>query len=43
MHRVGKARVRLADGKVVERWGQFDALGILQQIGAVPAPAQARA
>jgi steroid delta-isomerase-like uncharacterized protein len=29
---------RLADGQVVERWGQFDALGMLQQIGAVPAP-----
>jgi steroid delta-isomerase-like uncharacterized protein len=29
---------RIADGQVVERWGVFDALGMLQQIGAVPAP-----
>jgi steroid delta-isomerase-like uncharacterized protein len=29
---------RIADGKIVERWGQWDALGMMQQIGAVPAP-----
>ncbi len=30
--------VRLAGGKAVERWGQFDILGMLQQLGAIPAP-----
>jgi steroid delta-isomerase-like uncharacterized protein len=31
---------RIADGKIVERWGQWDALGMMQQIGGVPAPGQ---
>ena len=30
--------VRIAGGKVVEHWGEFDMLGLLQQIGAPPAP-----
>jgi predicted ester cyclase len=30
--------LRISGGKVVERWGQFDNLGLLQQIGAIPAP-----
>ncbi len=30
--------VRIADGKVVEHWGEFDMLTLLQQIGAMPAP-----
>lgn len=30
--------LRLDGGKIVERWGQFDALGMLQQLGAVPQP-----
>jgi steroid delta-isomerase-like uncharacterized protein len=29
---------RITDGKIVERWGQWDALGMMQQVGAVPAP-----
>jgi steroid delta-isomerase-like uncharacterized protein len=29
---------RIADGKIVEGWTIFDTLGLLQQIGAVPAP-----
>jgi predicted ester cyclase len=29
---------RIADGKIVERWGQWDAIGMMQQIGAVPEP-----
>ena len=29
---------KFADGKVVEKFGQPDLLGLLQQIGAVPAP-----
>ena len=32
---------RIADGKIVERWGQWDAMGMMQQIGAVPEPGQA--
>lgn len=31
---------RIADGKVVERWFQWDALGLMQQLGAAPAPGQ---
>ena len=29
---------RLADGKIAEHWLNFDALGMLQQLGAAPAP-----
>jgi hypothetical protein len=33
---------RLKDGKIVEEWSNWDTLGMLQQIGAIPtgAPAQ---
>ncbi len=31
---------RIADGKIVERWGQQDMLGMMQQLGAVPPPRQ---
>jgi steroid delta-isomerase-like uncharacterized protein len=34
--------VRFADGKIVEHWGQMDSLGLMQQLGAVPTPGQAR-
>lgn len=27
---------RIRDGRVIEHWGEFDALGMLQQMGAVP-------
>ncbi len=30
--------LRIAGGKVVERWGEFDNLGLLQQLGVVPPP-----
>lgn len=30
---------RIVDGKVAEHWSQFDVLGMMQQIGAFPAPA----
>lgn len=30
---------RVAGGKIVEEWTVWDALGLLQQVGAVPAPA----
>ncbi len=29
---------RIVDGKVTDNWVNFDALGLLQQIGAVPIP-----
>ncbi len=32
---------RFANGKTVELWGNVDDLGLLQQIGAIPAPGQA--
>ncbi len=32
---------RVADGKIVERWGQVDMLGVLQRLGAIPAPGAA--
>ncbi len=31
---------RIADGKSVEYWEDFDALGLMQQIGAIPPPGQ---
>ena len=31
---------RVAGGKLAERWGQLDAMALMQQIGAVPAPGQ---
>ena len=34
----GIAIHRIVDGKLVEHWGQVDALGLLQQLGAIPAP-----
>ena len=30
---------RIVDGKIAEEWTVWDALGLLQQVGAVPAPA----
>jgi steroid delta-isomerase-like uncharacterized protein len=30
---------RIADGKIAEEWTVWDALGLLQQVGAVPGPA----
>jgi steroid delta-isomerase-like uncharacterized protein len=29
---------RLADGKIVEHWGQMDTFGLLQQLGAISTP-----
>ena len=31
---------RLADGKIAESWATWDTLGMLQQLGLVPTPAQ---
>jgi steroid delta-isomerase-like uncharacterized protein len=30
---------RVVDGKIAEHWAQFDLVGMLQQIGAIPVPA----
>lgn len=32
--------MRCADGKLVEHWNESDQLGIMQQLGVVPAPPQ---
>jgi predicted ester cyclase len=29
---------RITAGRIVERWAQFDQLGMLQQLGVVPTP-----
>jgi len=34
---------RIAGGKIAEGWVNFDALGMLQQLGVVPAPGQSEA
>jgi predicted ester cyclase len=34
---------RFAEGKLVEHWANLDMLGLLQQLGAIPRPAQAGA
>ncbi|HZY40643.1 MAG TPA: ester cyclase [Anaerolineae bacterium] len=31
---------RIKDGKIVETWANMDFMGVLQQIGLIPAPAQ---
>ncbi len=37
----GVVILRFANGKMVERWEQFDMMGMMMQLGAIPAPAQA--
>jgi steroid delta-isomerase-like uncharacterized protein len=34
---------RIAGGKIAEEWTNYDALGLMQQIGAVPSPEDAEA
>jgi len=34
---------RLVDGRIAEAWAEFDALGLLVQLGAVPGPGRASA
>lgn len=31
---------RIGDNRIVERWANFDQLGMLQQLGVIPAPGQ---
>lgn len=33
---------RIAEGRIVERWGDWDQLGLLQQLGALPIAPEAR-
>lgn len=35
--------LKFADGKIVEMWTNVDFLGLMQQMGAIPAPEQHRA
>jgi steroid delta-isomerase-like uncharacterized protein len=37
---VGIVINRMSGGKIAESWANYDALGMMQQIGAVPAPAE---
>jgi predicted ester cyclase len=34
----GMSVFRLANGKIVEHWGENDALGVMQQLGLIPMP-----
>jgi steroid delta-isomerase-like uncharacterized protein len=34
---------RIAGGRIVERWGEVDMLGVMQQLGVIPTPEQATA
>jgi steroid delta-isomerase-like uncharacterized protein len=36
----GMSIIRVANGKIVEEWANGDDLGLLQQLGVVPAPGQ---
>jgi steroid delta-isomerase-like uncharacterized protein len=31
---------RIEDGKIVERWGETDIIGMMQQLGVVPSPGE---
>jgi steroid delta-isomerase-like uncharacterized protein len=37
----GQQLDRIVDGQIAESWVNYDALGMLQQLGAMPAPEQA--
>jgi predicted ester cyclase len=32
--------IRMAGGKCTEHWGQMDSMGMMQQLGVVPAPGE---
>jgi steroid delta-isomerase-like uncharacterized protein len=33
--------LRIEDGKITEMWSEFDVMSLMQQLGVIPAPAQA--
>ena len=35
----GMGIARIEDGQIAESWWEFDAIGLMQQLGAIPAPA----
>jgi steroid delta-isomerase-like uncharacterized protein len=35
----GMGIVRVENGQIAESWWEFDAIGLMQQLGAIPAPA----
>jgi steroid delta-isomerase-like uncharacterized protein len=37
----GMTLERIVNGKVMEGWAEFDALGMMQQLGVIPVPEQA--
>jgi len=37
----GMGMDRVRDGRIVESWGNYDSLGMLAQLGAIPAPSGA--
>ncbi len=39
----GTSVERIVDGKIEETWDNYDALGMMQQIGAIPSPGEAQA
>jgi steroid delta-isomerase-like uncharacterized protein len=39
----GMIIARVRNGKFIESWGNWDALGLMQQLGVVPSEAQGRA
>ncbi len=39
---MGMDLVRLAGGEIIEHWGEFDAIGLLRQLGIIPPPDQPR-
>jgi steroid delta-isomerase-like uncharacterized protein len=36
----GMSIFRIANGKIVEHWGENDAIGLMMQLGVLPAPGQ---
>lgn len=40
---MGMEIFRIVGGKIVEQWGQFDAMSMMQQLGVVPTPEQTSA
>jgi steroid delta-isomerase-like uncharacterized protein len=39
----GTSVERIVDGKIEETWDNYDAMGMMQQIGAIPSPEEAQA